>query len=863
MNYSGGEKENHANGHPCTDMSGQIAPLQTTTTKTVAESMESVEDILDSCCNKEEAEDEQDLLSRSFSLHCNMIDAVEQYAKDKGFMIAHHPKDYFTLEKYKEFFPDELYPEKVKPPRRGTIGCSSKSHGRVKNCECTFRIMYHWDTCKKTFIFSLSSDQIETNKNGTVRPGSNLSHNHPLAPQLAVYDGREIVDKEKFVTADELKTIEDQSLSRVNVAQMRFNLEELYPTRTFCAKMLHRMKAKYIKSRYGEGGEGHDLRDLFKKGDLIRQLGGIFEVIPDENFSVRTIHCQTKLMKEYAHVYGDFKMADGTHSITIYDKVYIFWFVVDCLANSKIVGVTVNFTEMSVDISDGVRLFFGHEFAVADTLRVGEIAEIARYYNPFVDNEFDVNMPTSTVSSLDCAATADALRHETTNMPLNASVATPAFMTPPSDMSHETTMPSSISILEDSNVLSSASPDSSAPAFMTDEGPSFPLVAESAGWNHLLDRKHFTQQIMSSWAGLQDPQQFKSDVHSLLDLANADLFESELALCLDEYRTDKAQQLLKKISLLKHKLAYAYTKHYFTAGHVSDQRCEGGMSAIKANGKLSLMLSNGTYSTAQTRIQQVTRDHDIAALEEMKYCRINLMKTGKKYAAQFLLTKASALKYQVVKQVSPLCTTQWTVKEREESTAEYLVDVNGDVEWRGKKFTCVTCTCSFYTSTRMICPCGCAVMQRMGMDIDSIQNVHPYWHQWYHPLWGEALQRSFLPDYEDSPNRISPTEPTHYANTTITGLCHYNNNDSNEESTRHFNGEIFQQVGNLNHLTTATRVSMLRQTWNDVEKIASKTALGHKLAMAALIETSNRLKSMNLTDTNSIIRPNAFSKSLR
>jgi hypothetical protein len=76
MNYSGGEKENHANGHPCTDMSGQIAPLQTTTTKTVAESMESVEDILNSCCNKEEAEDEQDLLSRSLSLHCNMIDGA-------------------------------------------------------------------------------------------------------------------------------------------------------------------------------------------------------------------------------------------------------------------------------------------------------------------------------------------------------------------------------------------------------------------------------------------------------------------------------------------------------------------------------------------------------------------------------------------------------------------------------------------------------------------------------------------------------------------------------------------------------------------------------------------------------------------
>ena len=96
---------------------------------------------------------------------------------------------------------------------------------------------------------------------------------------------------------------------------------------------------------------------------------------------------------------------------------------------------------------------------------------------------------------------------------------------------------------------------------------------------------------MSSFGGLEDPQQFKLDVHSLLDMANADLFESKLTRCLGKYHTNKAQQLLKKISLLKHKLAYAYTsKHHFTAGHVSDQRCEGGMSAIKANGKLKEML---------------------------------------------------------------------------------------------------------------------------------------------------------------------------------------------------------------------------------------------------------------------------------
>jgi hypothetical protein len=36
-------------------------------------------------------------------------------------------------------------------------------------------------------------------------------------------------------------------------------------------------------------------------------------------------------MAEYAQVYGDFKMADGTFKITKHDKVYVFWTVVDSL----------------------------------------------------------------------------------------------------------------------------------------------------------------------------------------------------------------------------------------------------------------------------------------------------------------------------------------------------------------------------------------------------------------------------------------------------------------------------------------------------------------------------------------------------
>ena len=103
MNYYGGVKENFPNGRPDTDMSFETTPLQTSTT--VAH------------CNKvDEQEVSSSLLSMLFSEQCLMIKQVEQYATDNGFMLVHKPKDYFTADNYKEFFPDEIYHEDAKPP---------------------------------------------------------------------------------------------------------------------------------------------------------------------------------------------------------------------------------------------------------------------------------------------------------------------------------------------------------------------------------------------------------------------------------------------------------------------------------------------------------------------------------------------------------------------------------------------------------------------------------------------------------------------------------------------------------------------------------------------------------------------------
>ena len=143
---------------------------------------------------------------------------------------------------------------------------------------------------------------------------------------------------------------------------MHVNLEESFPHRSFSVQMLHRMRYRFLKNKYG--ADGHNITDLFMKGERMRRLGGLFIVVPSStDFSIETIHSQTKLMGEYATVYGvdGFIMADGTHKITKYDMTFVFWMVIDCLLRSKFVGYTANFSENSSVIIDGANLFFAHE----------------------------------------------------------------------------------------------------------------------------------------------------------------------------------------------------------------------------------------------------------------------------------------------------------------------------------------------------------------------------------------------------------------------------------------------------------------------------------------------------------------------
>jgi hypothetical protein len=87
------------------------------------------------------------------------------------------------------------------------------------------------------------------------------------------------------------------------------------------------MREKILKAKYCT--DSHNLADLFMKAETVKHLGGCVVVVPSiSDFSIETIHCQTKLMGEYARIYGDFKMADGTHKITQYNMTFVFWMVI-------------------------------------------------------------------------------------------------------------------------------------------------------------------------------------------------------------------------------------------------------------------------------------------------------------------------------------------------------------------------------------------------------------------------------------------------------------------------------------------------------------------------------------------------------
>jgi hypothetical protein len=180
-----------------------------------------------------------------------MVKHFQEYALTKGFLLAEHTKQSFTTTEFYNLFPGDssqsLGSNTIKSmvkAGRGYLRCSPKSHGRTKGDHCCFHVPYYWNASINNFVFCPG--------------GSNLFHNHQLLPQSTMVDGRTIVNMESSLSPEEFNSIKEQSRCRVNIPQMRVSLEEYFPDRSFSSSMLHRMRLRFLKEKYG--ADGHNLQ---------------------------------------------------------------------------------------------------------------------------------------------------------------------------------------------------------------------------------------------------------------------------------------------------------------------------------------------------------------------------------------------------------------------------------------------------------------------------------------------------------------------------------------------------------------------------------------------------------------------------
>ena len=235
-------------------------------------------------------------VSKKFDLKPHLDMYIHSYAKLTGFIILDDRKDHFSKEAHKKA--GFSLPFK-KIPRRGYFKCSTRSVNRCRDFLCPFKVNYEWDLMKNEFCI---------NSEGTV-----LSHNHDLMSQMLTMDGKVLVNYADFLSFEEAEFIKEMATIRTDISMMGINLEERFHRRYFDRKLLENLKRKHVSAKFGL--EGHNLQDLFQKGELIWQLGGKFVVTPSSSdLGIDSIHSQTKLQGQYAKIYGHngFKMADGT-----------------------------------------------------------------------------------------------------------------------------------------------------------------------------------------------------------------------------------------------------------------------------------------------------------------------------------------------------------------------------------------------------------------------------------------------------------------------------------------------------------------------------------------------------------------------
>ena len=618
-------------------------------------------------------------------------------------------------------------------------------------------------------------------------PPFTLTHSHSIGNETSMeIDGMKVIQFEQDLTDAEICAIESFSVCGFSVPLLETQLERIFPNRLFHKQLLARVRNKTLDERFGK--DRNNLPALAGLSEQVVRDGGIFQIVLDpDSMGIKSIHVQKKSWRGYVDQYGcdGPKMVDGSHDWSKHKVIAIPWTSIDGLGLSCIQGVTFNISENADAIIEGANLFF---------------------------------------------------RNSPTPMPLDSSNLLKDSLEEFAIMEQKSDNDPNTIIAEESTIMS-------------DEGPAFPSVAISLGCHHIKDRKHFTAQIITSWQQVPQEQreQYKNDIHCILNARTIAEFSRLMTIALSRYQIfPEALAYLKKIHENKEHYVWAYTSQYFTVGHVSDQRSEVTNSTVKGHGSLKHHLKNSPLYDAIKRLFMVSRNWDKKGIDQLKTLRLSSYFIGEKYYSHLQASKNNVIKYSHCVRISPGI---FEVKEHESSSESCVVNLHGSLKFCGQDVTCITGTCNYFKSTRMICECACRAAQEENLKVPQAYQIYPYYLVYNHPKYAEACrmlglstQIGNLPN--PMPNYINKVEAT-----AVASMPRPNEDciDNHEDAVYHLNSKLYDQVGDhFANLKKGEMVMKYRSKVEEMKDLATKSTKHFKIVMCELAGLENKLSSLSL-----------------
>jgi hypothetical protein len=259
---------------------------------------------------------------------------VQEYARINGFTSARTTNS-FSVERAKALFGDDISDPII---QRGAFYCTHRNPQIKERTSCLFDIAFTYSAEERCYVIKKFIPD----------------HNHDLLAVMAIPGQIPLINLEHELQADEIQEILHLSKFHLSLQKVREILRSS-SGREYSTPLLSRLMARGRKIHYGPDPDA--MNHLISWGLNIKSNGGIFDVEVSQAGQITKIFVQTSEMLEYAKVYNDFTLADGTHNCTSYDLKLVPFMNVDGLGYSNLTAFHLSPSELGADMIKSLKLF--------------------------------------------------------------------------------------------------------------------------------------------------------------------------------------------------------------------------------------------------------------------------------------------------------------------------------------------------------------------------------------------------------------------------------------------------------------------------------------------------------------------------